>query len=79
MCIILRWVGQSRKLIKKMKCDISRPDPLLHIIRESGIPKPRAIRILHLLEKEEILSILRRGAGRKANILIFDKLIKIIE
>ena len=48
-------------------------------IRESGIPKPSAVRILHLLEKEEIVSILRQGAGRKANILIFNKLIKIIE
>lgn len=48
-------------------------------IRESGIPKPSAIRILHLLEKEEIVSILRQGAGSKANILIFNKLIKIIE
>jgi len=48
-------------------------------IRESGIPKPSAIRILHLLEKEEIISILRRGTGRKANILIFNKLIKIID
>lgn len=48
-------------------------------IKESGIPKPSAMRILNLLEKEKIVSVLKRGIGRKPNIFIFNKLINIIK
>ena len=76
----IQSVTHSQYVAKILDALFTRPIfSTTDFIRESGIPKPSAIRILHLLEKEEIVSILRRGAGRKANILIFDKLIKIIE
>lgn len=48
-------------------------------IKESGIAKPSAMRILNLLEKEKIISVLKKGTGRKPGILIFNKLLDIIK
>lgn len=48
-------------------------------IKKSKIPKRSAINILKIIEKEKIISILRPGKGRKANIYIFNKLLEIIK
>lgn len=44
----------------------------------SGIPKPSAQRILQLLEKENIISPLRKGSGRRSTVYIFKKLVNIV-
>ncbi|MDR4504911.1 MAG: Fic family protein [Candidatus Scalindua sp.] len=48
-------------------------------IHSSGIPKASAMRFMKLLEKEGVISVLRKGGGRKASIYIFNKLLEIVE
>ena len=48
-------------------------------IKASGIPKRSALWLLRILKKEKIVSVLRKGSGRRPEILGFNKLIDIIE
>lgn len=45
----------------------------------SEIPRPTAQRILRVLRDEDILSEIREGRGRRPAILIFPKLLDIVE
>ena len=47
-------------------------------IKHSHIPKPSAMRLLGMLHKEGILSTLKKGSGRRAEIMVFNKLIDIV-
>lgn len=47
-------------------------------IKHSHIPKPSAMRLLRILHKEGVLSTLKEGGGRRAEVLMFDKLIDIV-
>jgi Fic family protein len=47
-------------------------------IKQSRIPKPSAMRLLRMLHKEGILSTLKEGRGRRAEVLMFNKLISIV-
>ncbi len=47
-------------------------------IRNSKIPKPSAMRLLKLLRKEGILSTLKEPSGRRAEVMVFNKLINIV-
>ena len=47
--------------------------------KTSGIPKRSSLWLLRILKKEKILSVMRKGAGRRPEILGFTKLIDIIE
>ncbi|MDP2923563.1 MAG: Fic family protein [Candidatus Omnitrophota bacterium] len=48
-------------------------------IKISGIPPATAKRALKRLKAEKILSIIEQGSGRRAEMLIFNKLIAIVE
>lgn len=48
-------------------------------IQNSGIPKPTALRILNTLQKEKILITLREGSGRRAALLMFGRLLELVE
>ena len=48
-------------------------------IKASGIPRRSALWLLRILKKEKIISVLREGAGRRPEILGFNRLINIIE
>ncbi|MBI4744095.1 MAG: Fic family protein [Actinobacteria bacterium] len=75
----IQAVTRSKHVIKVLDTLFSRPIfSATDFIRESGIPKRSAIHILNIIEKEGIISILRSGSGRKANIFMFNKLINII-
>ena len=47
-------------------------------IRHSRIPKPSAMRLLKLLRNGGILSTLKKPSGRRAEVLMFNKLIDIV-
>ncbi|MFH0948151.1 MAG: Fic/DOC family N-terminal domain-containing protein [Elusimicrobiota bacterium] len=47
-------------------------------IKHSHIPKPSAMRFLKMLRKEEVLSTLKEGSGRRAEVMMFNKLINIV-
>lgn len=47
-------------------------------IKHSRIPKASAMRFLRVLHKEGILSTLKEGGGRRAEVLMFNKLISIV-
>ncbi len=73
-------ITRSQYVIKILDTLFARPVfSTTDFIRESCIPKASAIRFIKLLEKEGVISILRKGGGRKANIFIFNKLLQIIE
>jgi len=72
-------ITHSQYAIKILDTIFSRP--ILNttdFIRLSKIPKPSAMRLLTLLRKERILSTLKAGSGRRAEVMMFDKLINII-
>jgi len=48
-------------------------------IKISKIPKASATRFLRQLEEFKIISTLRKGGGRRAKVMIFNKLLKIVE
>ena len=48
-------------------------------IRHSRIPKASAMRLLQILRKAGILSTLKEGSGRRAEVMMFDKLINIVD
>jgi DNA-binding transcriptional ArsR family regulator len=47
-------------------------------ISRSRIPRPTAMRLLKLLKKEGILSTMQEGSGRRAEVMMFNKLIRIV-
>jgi len=56
-------------------------NPILNttdFIKHSRIPKPSAMRLLKILHKENILSTLAKGGGRRAEVMMFNKLIHIV-
>ncbi|MDI6735836.1 MAG: Fic/DOC family N-terminal domain-containing protein [bacterium] len=76
----IQSVTRSQYVMKILDTLFARPIfSTTDFIRESGIPKRSAIRILNLIEKERIITVLRPSSGRKANILMFNKLIEIIQ
>ncbi len=48
-------------------------------IKHSRIPKPSAMRYLKMLRKEGILVTLKAGSGRRAEVMMFKKLIDIVD
>jgi Fic family protein len=48
-------------------------------VLHSGIPRASALRILNVLIKENIISIIEKGKGRNPNVLVFNKLFDIIK
>jgi Fic family protein len=48
-------------------------------VREAGIPKPTAHRILSLLREARLLKVVSRGGGRRADTLAFARLLNIAE
>ena len=76
----IQAVTRSQYVIKILDTLFSKPIfSTTDFVRESGIPKRTAISILNLIEKEGIISTLRPGRGRKANIFMFNKLIAILQ
>lgn len=47
-------------------------------VKFSGMPRASALRMINILVKEEVLSILERGKGQKPTVLVFNKLFGII-
>ena len=47
-------------------------------IKHSHMPKPSALRLLRMLHKGGILSTVKKGSGRRAEIAVFNKLIDIV-
>ena len=73
-------VTRSQYVIKVLDALFAKPIfSSSDFIRESGIPHATAMRFLEKLEKENIISLLKKGSGRKAHIFVFSKLLKIIE
>jgi Fic family protein len=50
-----------------------------HFVEHSQIPRESALRILRVLREEEVLGVLREGAGRRAAIYVFPELLDIAE
>ena len=76
----IQAITRSQYVIKILDTLFARPIfSAPDFIQASGIPKPSVMRFIKLLEKERVISILRKGKGRKANIYIFNKLLQIIE
>lgn len=76
----IQTITHSQYVIKILDTLFARPVfSTTDFIHRSGIPKASAIRFIKLLEKEAVVSVLRKGSGRKAGIFIFDKLLRIIE
>lgn len=76
----IQSITRSQYVVKIIDSLFARPIfSSKDFIKESGIPKASAMRILNLLEKEKIISVLKKGTGRKPNMLIFNKLINIIK
>ena len=72
-------VTHSQYAIKILDTIFARPVfSTTDFIRISKIPKPSAMRLLKLLRNEKILSTAKHGSGRRAEIMVFDKLINII-
>jgi len=76
----IHTITHSQYVIRILDTLFARPVfSTTDFIRSSGIPKASAIRFIKLLEKEGVISVLRKGSGRKASIYIFNKLLQIIE
>lgn len=75
----IREVTRSQFVIKVLDALFARPIfSSSDFIRDSNIPKASAMRILAALERDDIISVFRKGSGRKGNIFIFNKLIQIL-
>jgi Fic family protein len=48
-------------------------------IQHSGVPKPTALRILKVLQKEKVILSIREGSGRRAALLMFARLLELVE
>ena len=46
---------------------------------KSGIPKASAARILHILEKNKIVTKIIKGSGKRSSVMAFDKVIDIVK
>lgn len=72
-------ITHSQYAIKILDTIFARPIfNTTDFIKHSRIPKPSAMRLLRILHKEGILSTLKEGSGRRAEILMFNKLINIV-
>ena len=70
----------SRYAIKVLDTLFKKPVfTTTEFITVSNIPKRSAMWLLSILKKAEIVSVLRKGKGRIPEVLIFDKLVKIVE
>ena len=47
--------------------------------KKSGIPKASAARILHILEKNKIVTKIVKGSGKRSSVMVFDKVLDIIK
>ena len=75
----IQKVTRSQFVIKVLDTLFAKPIfSSTDFIRDSSIPKASAMRILTSLERDNIITVLRKGSGRKANIFIFNKLIEAI-
>ena len=75
----IQKVTRSQFVIKVLDTLFAKPIfSSTDFIRDSSIPKASAMRILTALERDDIITVLRKGSGRKANIFIFNKLIEAI-
>ncbi|MCD6471714.1 Fic family protein [Candidatus Aerophobetes bacterium] len=76
----IQAITRSQYVIKILDTLFARPVfSTTDFIRESGISKPSVMRFMKLLEKEGIISVLRKGSGRKPCIYIFNKLLQIVK
>lgn len=76
----IQTITRSQYVIKILDTLFSRPVfSTTDFINSSGIPKASAMRFIKLLETEGVISVLRKGGGRKACIYIFNKLLQIME
>ena len=76
----IQEITRSQYVIKIIDTLFAKPIfSSANFICESGIPKPSAMRFINLLEKENIISLLRKGKGRTPNIFIFNKLLQVIK
>jgi Fic family protein len=72
-------ITHSQYAIKILDTIFARPIfNTTDFIKHSRIPKPSAMRLLRILHKEGILSTLKEGSGRRAEVLMFNKLINIV-
>lgn len=73
-------VTHSQYSIKILDTIFARPIfNTTDFIKHSRIPKASAMRLLTILRKEDILSTLKEGSGRRAEVMMFDKLINIVD
>jgi len=76
----IQAITRSQYVIKILDTLFARPVfSATDFINSSGIPKASAMRFIKLLENEGVISVLRKGGGRKACIYIFNKLLQIVE
>jgi len=76
----IQAITRSQYVIKILDTLFARPVfSSTDFIRESGISKPSVMRFMKLLEKEGIISVLRKGSGQKPCIYIFNKLLQIVK
>lgn len=48
-------------------------------VREAGIPKPTAFKIIGILKDEGILKVIQKGSGRRSSVLAYTQLLNIAE
>jgi len=48
-------------------------------MKKSGIPRASAARILNILEKSKIVSILIKGSGKRSSLMAFEKVLNIVK
>lgn len=76
----IQSITRSQYVIKILDTLFSRPIfSSVDFIRLSGIKKTSANRFIRILEKEGVISGLRKGSGSKPNLFIFNKLLNIIQ
>ncbi len=46
-------------------------------IKESGIPRPSAARILQILEKNKIINTVMKGSGQRSSLMVFERVLNI--
>jgi Fic family protein len=71
-------ITRSQYAIKILDTLFARPIfNTTDFIKRSHIPKPSAMRLLKMLRREGVLSTLKEGSGRRAEVMMFNKLIDI--
>ncbi len=72
-------ITHSQYAIKILDTIFARPIfNTTDFIKHSKIPKASAMRLLGMLRKEKVLSTLKEGSGRRAEVMMFNKLIGIV-